>query len=67
MSSWSESARRRRASALFHIPPGSTLELLSFTFLVFKKFRTGLAVRTTLAHEVAEAGLLSRTADSYAS
>jgi hypothetical protein len=68
MSSWSESAWRRRMLALFHLPPGSAREFLSFTFLVvIKKFCTGLASRAASTREVPEGwGLLNRTADPYA-
>ena len=67
MSSWSESAWRRRMLALFHLPPGSARDL-SFTFLVvIKKFCTGLASRAASTREVPEGwGLLNRTADPYA-
>ena len=69
MSSWSESALRRRALAFYHLQPGSTREFLLFMFpVVVKKFRTGLAIRAASTRVVPEeCGFLSRTADSYAS
>ncbi len=69
MSSWSESALRRRALAFYHLQPGSTREFLIFTFpVVIKKFCAGLAIRAASTREVPEGcGFLSRTADSYAS
>ena len=70
MSSWSESALRRRALAFYHLQPGSTREFLFFlTFpVVIKNFCAGSAIRAASTRDVPEGcGFLSRTADSYAS